>query len=666
MAYLAPYLTDDEKKKAQAADPGAPVARPTSGVIGATSTSGDGGKSAPTPGTGFVNLQQYLDTNESKGTQLADTATADVQKRAADYRTTAANTAQDATKQFQKSAGQDTAAALSSGLKTDASANKQGALDFLGSTYTGPTAGDFSAPLAAQKTSLVSDLGAAKSTGAVQAGLGQAYGKDGNYNEGFGLLDGFLTTGTKSGQARLGQVAGKAAGIDTAYNNAQTALTAGENKAKASLEGNKRAVNAAAQYAKNSLVSDATPQVAAKNADFDASREGASAASLGDVLSEDKRVDLEALDEILKQSGNYGATWNEGAAKPGVAAPAAPGPRDDGKVGITTDDDGYAPGDVADPNDPTLVHPVTPTKATQPGGVPDGLVPDDSPATSTSDPGDPLNWVFNGTAGKDALAGAGTTLQNAGNSLQTGMNTLEDATRDAGHSMGTGAGQVTDVLLPKSLPGPLGAPLSGPLGTSGLPQGVTATGQALGALGGALPKTQDIPTLKTPAAPPSVSMKAVMSGGKAVQVPSNIDDSVLQAAQRANVDLSTLGTLTPATISAATVAQTAASQVKVQQAAAVAAQKRAASAAEAASAFAASGAATAAKKAQAVAAKTEAARAAAEAQAAVQKAVADAQAAAAHAAQTVEDALKQASTGLANGLQNGANYVASRVPKLRF
>jgi hypothetical protein len=242
MAYQAPYLTDADKKKQEEAGTSAAGSSPlpTSGVV--DSMTGNAGATAPnapvadpakTPGTGFVNLQQYLDMNKTEGGRLAGDATKGVVKQVDAYSTKAKNTVNNLSDDFSAATGSKAAADVTSGIQKDASATYDAAKDFLGTTYTGPKAGDWTAGLAEKKDNLTNTLGAVDKAENLQTSLKDTYGKGSNYTAGFGALDQFLVSGSQSGQDKLAAVKGKAADVESVYNDAESALTESEKRAKA-------------------------------------------------------------------------------------------------------------------------------------------------------------------------------------------------------------------------------------------------------------------------------------------------------------------------------------------------------------------------------------------------------------------------------------------------
>jgi hypothetical protein len=319
MAYIPAMLTEEEKKKAEAAGGG----QPTSGVIdpmaganpGATAPGAADARPAPTPGTGFVNLQQYLDQNKDEGGRLAKEANKGITQAADQFSNKVQQVAQAAPADFTKANGADTAATLAQDVQKDASGAKDAAIDFLGKGYAGPSAESYTAGLASEQADLADKALKAGDSANVQTALKDTFGKGGNYSSGFATLDNFLIGGTDSGRKALGDVSAKALQTQNDLNYTQSQLTSAEKAAKDALEANKQKVLTSATGTKDAILSDAEKRAAALNSTLDPKKVGASQASLGDALDDTKTVDLQALTEIIRASEDpdwYKKTFNAG------------------------------------------------------------------------------------------------------------------------------------------------------------------------------------------------------------------------------------------------------------------------------------------------------------------------------------------------------------------
>lgn len=339
MAYLSNWQDDDK-------DPNAADGKQnTSGIVdGSTSVTPTSGapaantSQAPAPGTGFVNLQSYLDQNKGEGGRLATDTTKDVANEADGYAGKAQGVVSDAASGFKAASGDDKAATINSGIANNAASTQSAAKDFLGAGYSGPLATDKSAGLAADKSSLDSRLGSVDNADTQAGALNDTYGKAGNYTQGFGLLDRFLMQGDQSGRDKTAEVKGKAAGVDSAYTDANNSLTTGEQAARNQLAANQKSVTTTAAQTQAQILKAAQDKQAALNAGLDPSHyDGTSQANLADGISHldpsgGKLHDLEALSAIQngKTGDWYTGAYNAGTAKP-APAPVAPQPTDSGK-----------------------------------------------------------------------------------------------------------------------------------------------------------------------------------------------------------------------------------------------------------------------------------------------------------------------------------------------
>lgn len=310
----------------------------TSGVIDgqtspdSTATSGSGPAKAPAQegtGSGFVNLQAYMDANKGEGGRMVNSGTADLTGSADKYKDTAAQTVADQTKAMQAATGSDKLPGLKQGLATDASANGGAARDFVNSTaYSGPTADQASAGLAAQQKDLAGKLGSVSGDSVIQ-GLKDKTGTP--YSSGFGYLDKFLM-GDKSGQDALNAVHSKVGDVNDAYNDASLKLSRAETAARGQLDANKQAVRDAAAADMGKITAAGQARAADLNKGLDLTNyTGAVQHSLAGGLSDKDRSDLEALAAITGGAKGdwYHDTYNQGTAKPisvdqGTAPPPPP------------------------------------------------------------------------------------------------------------------------------------------------------------------------------------------------------------------------------------------------------------------------------------------------------------------------------------------------------
>lgn len=320
MAYISSYADEEQKKKDEAG------AVNTSGVVNGTATgtaTGAPEQQAKTPGTGFANLSQYLDMNKGAGAQLATKATEDVSKAADAYTGATQKALTEAQTKFQGATGTGQAEKLKSSIVQDADTNKQDAIGFLGSAYKGPTAGDYTAGLAADKTKLQGDLSKVDDISQQQANLEKAYGKTGNYSQGFGLLDTFLMRGDESGRQKIDEVKGKASVVGSAYDTAAKTLQQKEQEARDTLKQNQKSVMDTASQEKAKRENEALRKANVMNMQIAREkREGASNASIADAMNDEQIADMEALAEIANVDADYIRTLNPGRKPEPQAAPS--------------------------------------------------------------------------------------------------------------------------------------------------------------------------------------------------------------------------------------------------------------------------------------------------------------------------------------------------------
>ena len=328
MAYLANYLDEDEKKKAEEAK-GGTTPRSTSGVVDSTTPTGPapaGGApaaaAAPTPGTGFVNLQQYLDMNQGEGARLAGAATKGLVDEVGSFKDTATKTVNEGATQIKAGAKDADAKQVIQGVVSDASAAQDAAKDFLGSGYEGPAAADLTAGLAATKNDLTSKLSTVDNAANVASSLAATYGNKQPYTGGFGLLDSFLVGGTQSGRNTLAGVKAKAGEVEKTLGSTQATLTAAEETAKKKLESNKQAIINTAKQSQGNILGSLEKEAAKLTSTANPNAKGVKAASIGDVINDDQKADLDALTAILNgDSIDYGSTFNAGSV-PATNTPA--------------------------------------------------------------------------------------------------------------------------------------------------------------------------------------------------------------------------------------------------------------------------------------------------------------------------------------------------------
>jgi len=327
MAYTKPF--DEEEENTEEGQGSVN----TSGVVdsftsaGQTQGDADANVTAKAPGTGFVNLQTYLDANKSEGGRMVGQTTKGLSKQADGYGKVAQGVVADASKDFSGATGKGAANALIDDINQDASKATNRASDFLKQDYSGPSATSYTAGLGDKRKAINDQLNVVDTEAAQSAALNKTYAaKDPNYTQGFGLLDQFLIQGTDSGRNALAKVKGKTANVNSAYDEAAGSLSAAEKSARDALAANKGRVTGAATDKYTNILKSGDDKVREMNAPtfgFGVDVDGYRDASLGDVLTAKDVADLEALASL---SGNktdaswYAKTYNAGTARP-VAPP---------------------------------------------------------------------------------------------------------------------------------------------------------------------------------------------------------------------------------------------------------------------------------------------------------------------------------------------------------
>lgn len=375
MAYASTYQTEEEKKKLE-------EGVNTSGIVGGTTAGGTAAGAAEqpqkTPGTGYVNLQQYLDVNKGAGAKLASTVTEEANKAADTYKTAADKALEESKNKYGQTVQDATqkASQVKSGIVQDADVNRNAAKDFLGAGFGGPQAQDFTAGLAADKGRVQSQLSSVTDINNQQAALQKNYGKQGNYTQGYGLLDSFLLQGDESGRQQIEATKNRANEVAKTYDSTAQAIASQEQKAKADFDASKKSIVDTAAQEKAKRENEALRRANVMNVQIAREkREGATNASIADALDDNQLADLQALADIANIDAEYVRTLNPGR-KPEPAA--APQPSSEGGVVFTPTGKRFDANGNEIPPDPGVG---VPTGAALPGGA---KAPDSLPFPTTS------------------------------------------------------------------------------------------------------------------------------------------------------------------------------------------------------------------------------------------------------------------------------------------
>jgi hypothetical protein len=271
-----------------------------------------------TPTSGFVNLQQYLDTNKGAGAGIAGAYTGGLNKKVDEFKTSTDKTATETAAGI--NAAGDSHVQEGSNLIANLGANMTGDLtntrNFVGKGYTPDTQKTDDAIVAGQ-TDINNQLGKVDDTATQQTGLMATFGKDnGNYGSGFAGLDRFIMGGDESGRAVVAKTKARTGEVTGAANNYGTMKSTATTAAQAKLAKAQKDVKDAALARKGSIeTNNFGTRIAQKNATY-GDNENAVGASIGDVMTSDERSYLDALAELGGGTkSTYGSTFKEGTKK---------------------------------------------------------------------------------------------------------------------------------------------------------------------------------------------------------------------------------------------------------------------------------------------------------------------------------------------------------------
>jgi hypothetical protein len=271
-----------------------------------------------TPTSGFVNLQQYLDTNKGAGEKIAGAYTGDINKKVDTFKTTTDKTAAETAAGI--NAAGDSHVQEGSNLVGNINANMTGDLtnasNFANKSYVPDTLKTDDAITAGQ-TDINNQLGKVDDTATQQAGLMSTFGKDnGNYGSGFAGLDRFIMGGDESGRAIVAKTKGRTGEVNSAVGNYGTMKSAATTAAQKKLSDSQTALKNAAKARKGSIeANNFGTRIAQKNATY-GDNENTAGASIGDVMSGDEKAYLDALSDLSGgPRSTYGSTFKPGTAK---------------------------------------------------------------------------------------------------------------------------------------------------------------------------------------------------------------------------------------------------------------------------------------------------------------------------------------------------------------
>lgn len=307
MAYQSYFPNEDQKKKDQTGS-------------GASAVISGGGSQSSTPaasgGSGFVNLDKYLNANAGQSQGLADTVTGGVKDQVKQQQDTVAKLNEEAQKEIeQKNKSQVTGNLVDESGKAKADNVQEwakGASDVINSDYKYGLADATQGKV----NEAITNYGNVKNTlenvddrNYQQQALKNAYNKQGNYTSGFGALDTFLLNADQSSRDQIN--ATKALGQNFNYDPINNETLKGyEDAAAAQFAENQAKVRGAAgglaeEY--RNKYKDAERQAAYENAYLDEKAdvlgkylEFIKGTSIGTYLPDD-------LSSLITREGSYKA-----------------------------------------------------------------------------------------------------------------------------------------------------------------------------------------------------------------------------------------------------------------------------------------------------------------------------------------------------------------------
>ena len=276
-----------------------------------------------TPTSGFVNLQQYLDTNKGAGAGIAGAYTGDLNKKVDAFKTSTDKTTKDTvgTIDAAGSGYESKGSGIIGDINNNMTGDLSGASNFMGQGYGGPDTSDTVAGLASNQTDINNQLGKVDDAATQQTGLMSTFGKDsgGNYSSGFGGLDRFIMGGDQSGRDVIARTKGRVGEVVNAYTGAKTAIGNAETAAKGKLTTAQANLKKAAGLRKGGIeANNFTTRIADRNKTY-GDNENTQGASIGDVMTGDEKSYLDALADISGgPRSTYGSTFAAGNKKAAI------------------------------------------------------------------------------------------------------------------------------------------------------------------------------------------------------------------------------------------------------------------------------------------------------------------------------------------------------------
>lgn len=283
---------------------------PSSGVFTAAGSTGAPApnqaatpSSEPGKGTGFTNLEKYLQQNT--GSQAGTIKAIGQQAGESQYESELAKT----TGGYQQAAAQSEAATgkkageIAAGLKEKPMETVTQAGEFIGESYAGPTADPYQAQIKAAQQAQTGRLQTLGTAAGQQAALQEAFKGEAGYGKGFSALDQFLLAGNPQASGALqAQTKEQEARMKSAGEQAGKTLEQQQKAAQERFKKQQESVQKAAKERFTKTASDVDKALAKRMAEAEQRKQmgaqGLAMPSEGDVASEQQIAELEALSRI--------------------------------------------------------------------------------------------------------------------------------------------------------------------------------------------------------------------------------------------------------------------------------------------------------------------------------------------------------------------------------
>lgn len=248
---------------------------------GATQSTAGGGQA----GSGWTNLQTYLDVNKGQGGQLADQVGTDVNNKVEDFKKTDVSGAIN-------EIGQAAGTTEADEIKKDVAANAGKAKTFLNQGFGAKQVTDYTAPINATAASVKDNLNQLNDQNYQKGALQKLNNKQGNYTGGFGALDSFILNGDEQGREKLSgiQKSGNDA-VGSTMSGITDQLTKARGDANSLFEANKLAVKGAAKGQYTGLMDQAALRAKEKSGQSKTAASGTISQKRAEAVQSDAELD---------------------------------------------------------------------------------------------------------------------------------------------------------------------------------------------------------------------------------------------------------------------------------------------------------------------------------------------------------------------------------------